>query len=82
MTLVITSSDDSAGPRDRVQPEERDAVLDSLRAAGVEHAHEAGLTPAVRRALDGYAEDDLVLLLGAQGMDGAAEQARAALRKG
>ncbi len=80
VTLVITSSDDSAGPRDRVHPEEREAVLNSLRAAGVEHAHEAELAPAVRRALDGFAEDDLVLLLGAQGMDGAAEQARAVLR--
>ncbi len=32
VTLVITSSDDSAGPRDRVRPEEREAVLDALRA--------------------------------------------------
>jgi UDP-N-acetylmuramoyl-L-alanyl-D-glutamate--2,6-diaminopimelate ligase len=81
VTLVITSSDDSAGPRDRVQAEERDAVLESLRAAGVEHTHEAELAPAVRQALHGHAEDDLVLLLGAQGMDDAAEQARAVLRK-
>jgi UDP-N-acetylmuramoyl-L-alanyl-D-glutamate--2,6-diaminopimelate ligase len=81
VTLVITSSDDSAGPRDRVQSEEREAVLGSLRAAGVAHTHEAELAPAVRRALDGYTEHDLVLLLGAQGMDGAAEQARAVLRK-
>jgi hypothetical protein len=35
----------------------------------------------VRQALHGHAEDDLVLLLGAQGMDDAAEQARAVLRK-
>jgi hypothetical protein len=56
-------------------------VLDALRATGIDHAHEAELAPAVRRALDGYAADDLVLLLGAQGMDGAAEQARAVLRK-
>ena len=41
--------------------------------------YEPELAPAVRRALDGWAEDDLVLLLGAQGMDGAAEQARAVL---
>jgi hypothetical protein len=79
VTLVITSSDDAAGSRDRVRPDERDAVLQTLEAAGVAHAHEAELASAVRRALQGWAVDDLVLLLGAQGMDGAAEQARAVL---
>jgi UDP-N-acetylmuramoyl-L-alanyl-D-glutamate--2,6-diaminopimelate ligase len=80
--LVITASDDAAGPRDRVRPEERDAVLGVLREGSVEFAYEAGLGAAVRRALDGSAADDLVLLLGAQGMDRAADQARAFLDNG
>jgi UDP-N-acetylmuramoyl-L-alanyl-D-glutamate--2,6-diaminopimelate ligase len=75
--LVITSSEDAAGIRDRVRAEERDAVLGALREVGVEFVHEPVLGLAVRRALDGWAENDLVLLLGAQGMDGAAEQVRA-----
>jgi hypothetical protein len=57
-------------------------VLDALEAAKVEYAYEPALAAAVRWALHGWAKDDLVLLLGAQGMDGAAEQARAVLRDG
>jgi UDP-N-acetylmuramoyl-L-alanyl-D-glutamate--2,6-diaminopimelate ligase len=82
VTLVVTSSDDAAGSRDRVRSEERAAVLDALEAAKVEYAYEPALAAAVRWALHGWAKDDLVLLLGAQGMDGAAEQARAMLRDG
>ena len=54
-------------------------MLEALGEADVEFVYEPELEPAVRRALDGYAEDDLVLLLGAQGMDGAADWARAVL---
>jgi UDP-N-acetylmuramoyl-L-alanyl-D-glutamate--2,6-diaminopimelate ligase len=77
LRLVVTSSEDSAGARDRVRADEREAVLRTLEDAGVDFAYEPDLEPAVRRALDGWAEDDLVLLLGAQGMDGAAELVRA-----
>ncbi len=77
--LVVTSSEDSAGSRDRVRADERRVVLEALGEADVEFVYEPELEPAVRRALDGYAEDDLVLLLGAQGMDGAADWARAVL---
>ncbi len=64
--LVITASDGAAGARDRVRPEERDAVVDTLRKEAVEFAYEPALGGAVRRALDGVAADELVLLLGAQ----------------
>lgn len=77
--LVVTSSEDAAGHRDRVRPEERDAVLAVLRGAGVPFAYEPKLADAVRAALDGVAEGDLVLLLGAQGMDDAADIARSLL---
>lgn len=77
LKLVVTSSEDSAGARDRVRADEREAVLGTLEEAGVDFAYEPDLEPAVRRALDGWGKDDLVLLLGAQGMDGAAERARA-----
>jgi UDP-N-acetylmuramoyl-L-alanyl-D-glutamate--2,6-diaminopimelate ligase len=73
---VVTASEDSAGARDRVRDEEREAVLSVLRKEGVAFSYEPALEAAVRRALEGSGEGDLVLLLGAQGMDGAAEVAR------
>ncbi|MBA3317328.1 MAG: Mur ligase family protein, partial [Gemmatimonadales bacterium] len=69
----VTASEGAAGPRDRVRPEERDAVLGVLREEGLAFSYEPVLADAVRRTLEGNATDDLVLLLGAQGMDHAAE---------
>jgi UDP-N-acetylmuramoyl-L-alanyl-D-glutamate--2,6-diaminopimelate ligase len=77
--LVVTASDDSAGARDRVRDEEREAAVSVLREEGVGFSYEPDLEAAVRRALEGSGEGDLVLLLGAQGMDGAADIARALL---
>jgi hypothetical protein len=50
-------------------------VLEVLREGGVAFSYEPALTDAVRVALDGSSDGDLVLLLGAQGMDRAAELA-------
>jgi hypothetical protein len=50
--------------------------LSVLREEGVAFGYEPALETAVGRALKGCGEGDLVLLLGAQGMDGAAEVAR------
>jgi len=77
--LVVTASEDKAGARDRVRDEEREAVLAVLQEEGVVFRYEPALEAAVRRALEGAGEGDLVLLLGAQGMDGAAEIARRVL---
>lgn len=70
-SLVVTSSADVAGPRDRVTSEEEAAVLDRLDRAGVEYRFERQLEPAVRGVLEQADAGDLVLLLGAQGMDAA-----------
>jgi UDP-N-acetylmuramoyl-L-alanyl-D-glutamate--2,6-diaminopimelate ligase len=78
--LVVTASEGAAGVRDRVRPDERDAVLAVLRQEGLEFSYEANLADALRRVLEGSAEGDLVLLLGAQGMDAAAGLARSLLR--
>jgi UDP-N-acetylmuramyl tripeptide synthase len=77
--LVVTASEDTAGPRDRVRPEERKALLEVLGAEGVTFVYEPTLAEAVRRTLAGSGDGDLVLLLGAQGMDRAAEFARGLL---
>lgn len=77
--LVVTASEDTAGARDRVAPEERDAVVGTLRAAGVQFDYSPTLEEAVRRTLAGWHAGDLVLLLGAQGMDEAATVTLSAL---
>jgi UDP-N-acetylmuramoyl-L-alanyl-D-glutamate--2,6-diaminopimelate ligase len=77
--LVVSASDDAADERNRVADAERDAVLDTLRARGVPFAYEERLADAVRHALDGAGPGDVVLLLGAQGMDAGAAMARRAL---
>src|SRR5688572_24118821 len=75
-TLVVTASEDHASERDRVEDDERDAVLRMLEARGVPFIYEPTLEGAITRALKDAARGDLVALLGAQGMDRGAEIAR------
>ena len=77
--LVVSTSEDAADERNDVSPEERDAALAVLRRRGVPVHVEPRLADAVRHVLDGAHEEDVVLLLGAQGMDAGAELARAVL---
>jgi UDP-N-acetylmuramyl tripeptide synthase len=72
--LVVTASDDVADGRNRVSPAERDAFIDSFRASsgGAAMNFQPALADAVPALLDRVGEDDLVLLLGAQGLDAAA----------
>jgi UDP-N-acetylmuramoyl-L-alanyl-D-glutamate--2,6-diaminopimelate ligase len=79
--LVVTASEDAAGARDRVRDEEREALLAALRDEGAGFSYVPTLAEAVHRALRGSGDGDLVLLLGAQGMDGAAEMALEVLRE-
>jgi UDP-N-acetylmuramoyl-L-alanyl-D-glutamate--2,6-diaminopimelate ligase len=75
-TLIVTTSEDHASERDRVDDEERAAVVSTLEAGGVPFVYEPTLERAVARALDGAGRGDLVALLGAQGMDKGTEIAR------
>jgi UDP-N-acetylmuramoyl-L-alanyl-D-glutamate--2,6-diaminopimelate ligase len=75
-SLIVTASEDHAGERDRVEAEERDVVLETLRARGVRFEYEPMLARAIERTLDGTTHNDMVALLGAQGMDRGAEIAR------
>jgi UDP-N-acetylmuramoyl-L-alanyl-D-glutamate--2,6-diaminopimelate ligase len=79
LRLVVTASEDTAGPRDRVTDEERHAVTTTLRDAGVPFTYEPALQDAIRRVLESHQPDDLILILGAQGMDQAAPIARTLL---
>jgi UDP-N-acetylmuramoyl-L-alanyl-D-glutamate--2,6-diaminopimelate ligase len=78
-TLVATSVTDTADERNRVAPEEERAFLDVLSRAGLQHTHTDTLADAVDAVAKVAGENDLVLLLGAQGMDAAAELMQQAL---
>ena len=67
--LIVTASDDVAGPHDRVSEDEREAALDAIACRGQQYVFEPELDPALRMAMEATAPGDLVLLLGAQGMD-------------
>jgi UDP-N-acetylmuramyl tripeptide synthase len=67
VTIVVTASDDVADARNRVSAEETAAFREGMGAMKFEF--EPTLARAVERLLDGVGPDDLVLVLGAQGMD-------------
>jgi UDP-N-acetylmuramoyl-L-alanyl-D-glutamate--2,6-diaminopimelate ligase len=69
--LVVTTSEGTAAPRDRVTDEERAVVLDTLAGAGVAFDYEPTLAAAAARVCDGWGPDDALLVLGAQAMDDA-----------
>jgi UDP-N-acetylmuramoyl-L-alanyl-D-glutamate--2,6-diaminopimelate ligase len=74
--LHITSAEDTADERNRVSTTERRAFLRVLESESVPHSHHMRVEDAIAAALTGTADDDLVLLLGAQGMDAGASMVR------
>jgi UDP-N-acetylmuramoyl-L-alanyl-D-glutamate--2,6-diaminopimelate ligase len=78
--LHITSAVDTADERNRVTAEERAAFLDVIRRSGMpHHAHHGRLEDAIEAALVSAGAGDLLLLLGAQGMDAGARLSLQAL---
>jgi UDP-N-acetylmuramoyl-L-alanyl-D-glutamate--2,6-diaminopimelate ligase len=78
--LVVTASEDAADERNRVTEPEWEAVVATLRARGIGFRAEPALRAAVADLVGAAGAGDLVLLLGAQGMDRGADVAREALR--
>lgn len=74
--LIVTSSHEAVEGDDQVEPAERGAFMRELRGAGVEHVHRDRLEDAIRLALDRISDDDLLVLLGTQGMHAGAELVR------
>lgn len=68
-TLVTTLSSSHVDPNNQVRPEEEEAFLESLEESGVHPLHLSELPEAIDAVLRIVADGDLVLLLGAQGMD-------------
>lgn len=75
-TLIVTSSDDTADERNRVLEEELAACLTALDEAGIAYVKRDRLADAVSEVLDAAGPGDLVLLLGAQGMDAGGDLVR------
>jgi UDP-N-acetylmuramoyl-L-alanyl-D-glutamate--2,6-diaminopimelate ligase len=80
-TLVVTHSTDQADERNRVRPREGDTFVAPLRKAGIPFDERPELADAVASVLERAEPGDLVLLLGAQGMDAGREIADAWLRE-
>jgi UDP-N-acetylmuramoyl-L-alanyl-D-glutamate--2,6-diaminopimelate ligase len=78
--LLVTSAIDTADERNTVAPDERAAFLRMLEEHGMDFTYCERLDDAVPAVLAGTGEGDLVLLLGAQGMDAGAEIALRALQ--
>ena len=70
--LVITASRDAADDRNRPQAQEVQAFLDALIRRGIRYEFEPELASAIERVARAAEPEDLVLLLGAQGMNEAA----------
>jgi UDP-N-acetylmuramoyl-L-alanyl-D-glutamate--2,6-diaminopimelate ligase len=73
---VVTSAADTADERNSVEESERAAFVTVLERAGLPHRHTDRLEDALQLVKDTAGERDLVLLLGAQGMDAAADLLR------
>lgn len=80
-TLVVTSSVEAADELNRVDDAELEAVLARLREHRIAFSQRDRLDHAVHDVLERAEDGDLVLLLGAQGMDRGPEIAHAWLRE-
>ena len=74
--LIVTSSDDMADARNRTLPAEREAAVGALEASGARYTFVAAQREAIAQLLEGVRDDELVLVLGPQGMDHASELVR------
>ena len=68
-TLIVTAASDAAGPADVVTPAETDATKQALVEKGCRFVWHDALAAAVQEAIERTAAGDLIVLLGAQGMN-------------
>lgn len=78
-TLIVTSAGDATDEANVVESAERDAFLGELRRKGCGFEHHERLEEAIGRVVERTGAGDLVLLLGAQGMNRGAAILRAAI---
>jgi UDP-N-acetylmuramoyl-L-alanyl-D-glutamate--2,6-diaminopimelate ligase len=80
-TLIVTSAADTADERNTVSGAEREAFLRVLEKEGLPFTHLDRLRDAMDAAIAAAASGDLLLLLGAQGMDAGARMALESLEQ-
>lgn len=81
-TLVVSRSQEAADELNRVEDAEHEAFCQPLVDEGISFQEEDRLDRAVEAVLEAAGEGDLVLLLGAQGMNRGQEVAERWLREG
>lgn len=72
-SVIVTSSEERVDERNRVRGDEREAVLKTLAHHGVRHEYRPRLADAVEAALARAGRGDMVIFMGAQGMDASRE---------
>jgi UDP-N-acetylmuramoyl-L-alanyl-D-glutamate--2,6-diaminopimelate ligase len=76
---VVTEAADTAGGLNRVMPDERTAALEAFRARGLEPASHETMRGAMEDIAANTNAGDLIVLVGAQGMDAGRDELRRAL---
>lgn len=77
--LLVTDSSDTVGFADKVTPEERLAFLKTLTSLNTDYAYTSNLATAIETVLKQTGAGDLVVLMGAQGMDAGRQLLQAAI---
>lgn len=75
-SVIVTSSEERVDERNRPEADETEAVLEVLEASGLRYEYRARLDDAVETALGRAGRGDIVIFMGAQGMDASQEIAR------
>lgn len=77
--VIVTEAADTAGALDGVQDDEREAARQAFRERGVQPTWHETMAAAVKDAADHSAEGDLIVLVGAQGMNAGRDELQKAL---
>ena len=67
--LILSSSNDVVNDLNFVEDEEREVFFDTLKENSIDFIHYDNLEDCLRQTYEKAEEDDIILLIGAQGMD-------------
>ncbi|MDI9624401.1 MAG: Mur ligase family protein [Methanothermobacter sp.] len=79
--LIVTDSCDVVDDLNIVKDHERQAFLRVLKEHGIKYTHQKKLEDALKEVLNKASKDDIILLIGAQGMDPASTLLKRILKK-
>lgn len=80
--LIVTDSYDVTDKLNLVKDHERQAFFEILKEYGIKYTHHRKLEDALMEALNRASKDDIILLIGAQGMDPASTLLEKILKRG